>query len=416
MITKTSIFYLLFIIVIWGSSFVLRLLPLGLIYKPLPTETILIILVWCFIYVIGFLFAGTSPRAFRHLALEVTNSTKFRKANISILFLSTIALLGALLLFYEFAIARGYGLSTPVSMIRVLEVNALADGRKGSIIGGLARFMLPAILAAWPLFIIMNHRIHRKTFFLLIFSTGFLIWIQAMYEGGRFFLVSLLFVSLFTLSWPMPGSVWLSPKKAILIFAPSSCVVIYCLHVFLDRYSESTSLADSFSLFAAYFDITLSDFGRSLISGPLGQLAFSVYMLLLYVTHPFSELSSLLSSNAGLLGFGGYQIPQLLQVLGAFGSSLDIRHLNEALQRPGVYSTLIGANYIDFGIIGVPISAYLYGFLTSRSLRHYSANPTSVAGAYAPFLFMISCFALLFPIVTTVWPAFLWILILPYLP
>ncbi len=410
MISKSSLSQLLLIVAFWVAPFALRFMPLGLIYKPLSLDALILLFLWCAVYILSYVAAYLLAPSYRRLPQRlpmVLNTSRLSKA---VILLSGIAFIGGLLLFYEFAIARRYGFSTSVSDIRMLEINAVDAGRKGSIVSGLGRFMMPSLLAAWPLYIILITNTTKRASYLLFASTVLVIWVQAMYEGGRFFLVSLLGVCLFTLFSCKGFRVFNSVRNFFLPVLVTSCVALYSAFVFLERVEDSASLANAFDIFAGTFDVSLSDSGFHILSGPLGYGAFPAYMLLLYVTHPLSELVHILSADSALTTFGGYQFPQFIQLFGVLGFPLSLGDLSDSLSRPGVYVTLIGANYIDFSVLGVIASGIFYGYSTGRALHFYRIDPTSSCSGCAPLLFLCSCFAMVHPLLTSVWPAFVWIL------
>ena len=409
-ISKASLFQLLLIVAFWVAPFALRLMPLGLIYKPLSLDALILLFLWCAVYVLSYVAANLLAPSFRRLPqrlLIALNNSRLTKA---VILLSGIAFIGGLLLFYEYAIARSYGFSTPVSDIRILEINAVDAGRKGSFVSGLGRFMMPSLLAAWPLYIILiKNRVTRASY-LLFASTILVIWVQAMYEGGRFFLVSLLGVCLFALFSSKGFSIFKSIRNVFLPALVTFCVALYSAYIFLKRVEDSASLANTFDIFAGTFDVALSDSGLHILSGPLGYGAFPAYMLLLYATHPLSELVHILSADSSFTSFGGYQFPQFIQLFGVLGFPLSLSDVGDSLSRPGVYVTLIGANYIDFSVLGVIASGIFYGYATGCALRFYRIDPTSSCSGCAPLLFLCSCFAMVHPLLTSVWPAFFWIL------
>jgi len=408
-ISKSSFLLLIFIVAFWVAPFALRLLPLGLIYKPLSLDALILLFLWSVVYILSFVAASLLASSFRRLPQRLPMALNNRRLTKAVILLSGIAFIGGLLLFYEYAIARSYGFSTPVSDIRILEINAVDAGRKGSIISALGRFMMPSLLVAWPLYIVVIKNIAQRASYLLFASTILVIWVQAMYEGGRFFLVSLLGVCLFALISSKGFRVFNGIRNAFLPSLAISCVALYSSYVFLERVEDSASLASAFDIFAGTFDVSLSDSGFHILSGPLGYVAFPAYMLLLYATHPLSELVHILSADSTFTSFGGYQFPQFIQLLGVLGFPFSLSDISDSLSRPGVYVTLIGANYIDFSVLGVIASGVFYGYATGRALRFYSADPTSSFAGCAPLLFLCSCFAMVHPLLTTVWPAFLWI-------
>ena len=387
----------------------MRIIPLGLYYKPLTLDVLVFVVFWCTVYIVSYCVSSSSALSCQRPSRRLPTPLNNKRMNRAIVFLAGTAFIGGLLLLYEYAIARQYGFSTPVSDIRVLEINAVDAGRKGSIISALARFMMPSLLAAWPLYVVARKNVPRKISFLLFSGTAMVIWVQAMYEGGRFFLTSLLGVALFALICSNGGRLSRNLRKVFLPLLVIASAVVYSALVFLERAGDTASLVGTFEIFAETFDISMTDFGFDILSGPLRYVAFPVYMLLIYVTHPLSELAHILSAHSAFTSFGGYQFPQMIQILSALGFPVSLSSLNDALSRPGVYVTIVGANYIDFSALGVIASSIFYGSATGHALRHYKVDPTSTCAGYGPLLFLCSCFAMVHPLLTTVWPAFLWI-------
>lgn len=110
---------------------------------------------------------------------------------------SLIALLGACILTYEFAVGRSYGFDTSVNDIRVLQVNNAGSGFVGTWRGGLGRVLVAALPVAWFAACMRWKDVKRGSLAILALSTAGVFAYQAKFEGGRFFFTALILACLF---------------------------------------------------------------------------------------------------------------------------------------------------------------------------------------------------------------------------
>lgn len=116
--------------------------------------------------------------------------------------LAIAAVVGAAMMTYNFAIVRGYGFGTPVSLLRMRQVMDADAGYVGSWVGGVGRLLLTAIIAAWIIATTSWRRLRLPSLLTLIGATLLVFLYQSFYEGGRFFIAALVISSLFgTMLW-----------------------------------------------------------------------------------------------------------------------------------------------------------------------------------------------------------------------
>jgi len=145
----------------------------------------------------GALFAGfaLSPRKLA-VSRDYCTLSNSRAINWSVCFLSLIAAVGAAMVMYEFAVNRGYGFSTPIAELRVIEVMR-AQSESGSWLGGVGRLLASALAVAWILTCLRWRDVSRSTIVLLLLATAVAFFQQLTFEGGRFFFTALSFAAIF---------------------------------------------------------------------------------------------------------------------------------------------------------------------------------------------------------------------------
>jgi len=337
-----------------------------------------------------------------------------RSVNPWIQWLSLFSTTGATLIGYEFAVIRGYGFSTPVSTIRLMEVAAAATGFEGSLISGIGRLLTPTLIVAWTLASLSWSTLHRRTLCVLFLATCLVLYQQMMFEGGRLFLASLVIIILFTrliALRPQRKTKQLIIKLTLWPILLSVVLVLFA-SVFTSRYDQQYILFDkAYEGYTSDFDLTVSDEAYNKLAGSMSSMWLAVFMLWCYATQGLNELNVVLTHSSMDFAWGGVQFPQLLQGLNKL-TGLNLRFsLDQNLLRSGTYCTLYGFSYIDFGYWGALMFIAAIGWMTGRSIKMLDSRCLNGLALNAPLLATLGVFAPIVSLVANLWPAFLWALL-----
>jgi hypothetical protein len=407
LIKASALRYFLCLLPFWLFPFVLRFAPLGLSYPSGDLSVYIILILWALLFAVFYYCGSRLALGLRYSQIP-SRSVFGQKIQARIIFYCLLSFLGAVILLIEYSVFRGYGLFTPVAEIRILEVNAVIDGRAASILSGLARILLPSILLAWTLYLNRTTAVKRSVASMLIVCTLVVLLVQAKYEGGRFFLFALVGIFCFSsfLGAQRRSLLKLGKPKSFLYASVVAFAIVYVGYVFLDRLAGSADLSAAYVLFANRLDISVSSEAMNRLSGPWQAFWFPLMMMVIYISHPISELCRLIQAPGLELAFGSFQLVELKRLLALIGVDLGF-DVFKSLPKAGVYLTLPGANYVDFSYAGFFLSPILWGLLAGFSLALYDVSLTPYA-IIAPLVFVCMAMAMIHSIVTTVWPAFVW--------
>jgi hypothetical protein len=389
------------VIACWLFVFTFRLIPVGGSWDAVASSTYLLMGGWLTIYVLAW-FAGCAFVGSGRVQTDELDNARL------VLILCGISAFGALLLGYEFAINRGYGFVTRVTEIRILEVDASRGGRDASLLGGLGRLTMPALFMAWILYRLEAVKPPTWISLSLYGATVFTLYVQAIFEGGRFFVVALFLVVVLTKPVQRHAQ---KRKRSVLLPVFGVIVFGFAAAVFLDRaLAQGQGLESAFMRFATGFPLSLNSdvaWGQSSI---LESIYFVIGMLWLYITSALNDLDILLRDGITNHAWGAYQFPQIWAVIGLV-TGYQSGFTAFELSRPGVYTTAYGGWFIDFGHIGAMLGAAVLGVLTGISSKLFYRGETSRFALAAPILIVVGMFIPIHSIVTTVWPALIYLVV-----
>lgn len=400
----------LLILLVWGLILTTRLIPIGGLWDEVDGLTWGLFLASGFIY-FSTLFLGLLLRCEKAAPIDSFSvDSKRRWINR----LSFLSILGAGLIVYEFAITRGYGFSTPVSLIRTLEVDAANAGFGGSWISGFGRMLTPALMVAWTVAIFGWATIRRSTLIFLIMASAVVFYQQIMFEGGRFYLAALLLMIFFAKSFAslMKVKSSLNIKKILFWFVLFIFVLFVFGYVFVDRYQQADRVFSlAYEAWSANFEMVVDEEIYVKLSGAASSLWLGVYMLWAYVTQGVNELNTLLMHGPIDRAWGASQFPQIVQALNKLtGVNLAYDQLRN-LPKVGTYVTLYGASYIDFGATGAMIFMASIGWFTGRAIKILGSQRITGLALNAPLLIALGMFAPIVSLTVNLWPAFCWALL-----
>lgn len=400
----------LIIIVAWLMVLVVRLIPVGGEWIGLNWFTWVVFLIWASVY-FSAMFLGIS------CGVNGTINSTYLTTNWKnrwIRKLCFFSIFGAILISYEFAITRNYGFFTPVAVIRIMEVDAASAGFEGSWLSGAGRLLTPALMVAWVLAILDWSKLGRCTLAILFLASLIVFYQQMMFEGGRFYLAALLLMIFLTRGFVSQQGIKRQEmvKKRIFWIGLFIAVCLFFGYMFVNRYVEANrDFSDAYETWSENFDLEVNEGITSRLSGVMSGVWLAIYFLWAYATQGINELNSLLISSQPDLAWGAMQFPQIAQMLNKLTSS-DLRYDQlQNLPNVGTYITIYGASYIDFGHVGALLFIGALGWLTGKAVRLLHSQRLNGLAINAPLLITLGVFSPIVSLMTNLWPAFCWALL-----
>jgi hypothetical protein len=411
---RKAVFWLLIILGAWAMVCVLRATAFGGVWRPVAAQTWAILAIWLISFATGY-GIGLRPIILPHVAPLTPPVSWFNRW---VQRLSIAAIIGALLIVYEFAFYRGYGFSTPVEVIRQTEIENSLNGTSGSGISGIGRLLVPALIVGWVLTILRPSSLARSTWVALLLASIAVIWQQAMFEGGRLFLASLLVscaVARQLRPTLAPPGLVSHRKQRVFPIAVFGAIALFLFGaVFVDRMNTRGSELDAgYEVFTGSFTIDVSERVYDSLAGGWASVNFVAYMFWMYVTQGPNEFNRLLEYPLQAHGFGALQFGQISHALSKLtGQDLTYKTF-ENMPNPGTYTTIMGPNYMDFGFALSWLFALLLGYVTCTGARAISSGHLGWSALAAPMLITIGLFSPIVSLVINLWPAVLIALLLP---
>ena len=398
------------IIAVWLAVLGARLVPVGGRWIDVDVFTWTIFLVLVGVYFSGMVF-GISLSCSKVVNFDLFSACL---KNQWIRRLSFFSIVGAALIIFEFSITRGYGFSTPVAVIRIIEVDSATAGFEGSWVSGIGRLLTPALMVAWVLATLGWSQLRGRTLVILLFASATVFYQQMMFEGGRFYLAALLLMIFFARSFVAQPSLKkrININKMILWVILFGVVLVIFGYIFVARYQQDERVfSEAYETWTGNFDLVVNDEVYSRLSGDASSVWLAISMLWAYVTQGLNELNSLLTHGPIDLAWGTGQFPQIAQGINKLtGINLAYDQLQN-LPKVGTYTTLYGASYIDFGQSGALIFVGVLGWLTGRAIKLLNSQCLNGLALNAPLLITLGLFAPIVSLVVNLWPAFCWALL-----
>jgi hypothetical protein len=411
---RKAVFWLLTILGSWAMVCVLRATAFGGVWRPVAAQTWAILAIWLISLVTGYGIGMRSvilPEAAPFMP-PVAWFNRWVKR------LSIAAIIGALLIVYEFAVLRGYGFSTPVEVIRQTEIENSLSGTGGAGISGVGRLLVPALIVGWVLTIVRPGPLARTTWLSLFLASIAVIWQQAMFEGGRLFLAGLLVSCAVARHLRPPAAphqmVSWRKQRVLPIAALGAITLVLFGGIFLDRMSTRGSELDvGYEVFTGSFTIDVAERTYDSLAGGWAPVKFVTYMFWMYATQGPNEFNRLLEYPLQEHGYGALQFGQISHALSRLtGQDLTYKSF-ENMPNPGTYTTILGPNYMDFGFALSWLFALLLGYVTCTGARTISSGHLGWSALAAPMLITIGLFSPIVSLVINLWPAVLIALLLP---
>lgn len=307
-------------------------------------------------------------------------------------FLCVLAGVYLILTLYDFFFIKD-GSFTQISAMREA---ANISGPRDSLVGAVAFLLSGAPPIACAILIFSDRmKLHLKMLALVVAVSGILC---TFLSGGRnAFFISFLIV-LFYFIYKKQNvyskrkakySLWV---KTIFYVGIIFCC-LYSLKVFLDRFALQ-------SIDVEYFPYYLSSEYNVEVLYPegMGKTLSAIYAVILYlvfyITHAFSYLDEYFVFQYSPMLLGSYGFPSITRLLDiVFGSQL-FTVAQDSLILKGVYLTLPGTLYIDFGYVG----ALLLGGLISLVLGYYLRNLLKIGDSQKLLLSYLTVVLVMSPI------------------
>jgi len=137
----------------------------------------------------------------------------------------------------------------------------------------------------------------------------------------------------------------------------------FSLYLFIDRAELRGSDMPGYISYlenVTYVRVLVLFNGGGLYNDIIGVLVMLVY----YFTHPIEYLSEYFTQNFSPMFCGAYSFSIFTQIIDALTGSRIVDATGRALLAQGVYLSLPGSMYLDFGFFGVSLSSLILGFLT----------------------------------------------------
>jgi hypothetical protein len=231
-----------------------------------------------------------------------------------------------------------------------------------------------------------------------------------MYEGGRFFLATLVAGGFIARAMSARATrtrvrAFASPRTVII----AAAAVLGFGFVFLDRANSlELDLTTAYLIYTRGFSVMVGPEVIARLEGAAGPLWFVASMFWMYITQGPSELAVLLDQQGFEHAYGLFQFQQIGLLLSKISGTSLAYDVYSYLENAGVYATSVGAAYIDFGMGGAFLSAAALGGITAAAIRAIESGRMSALGLCAPLLVVLGLFSPIISLVTNVWPAVVW--------
>ncbi len=366
------------------SSFML-LFFYGPIDYSFNVGALFLIFLFYFSYVLGWFFYNLMPK--KSIGYEIKVHTSKKREIPQILNIATVLSfftgLYLVFVFYDFFVI-GDVLNAGITETR--EVRTL-EGPRGSIIG-----LLVVLFTGAPLLLLISllaYTYSQKEKNPYIYKIQFLLSIIGLLSyflsGGRNnFAIAMVIIFLILLILKKIRRAGLPSKKTKkylskgLIFGVLLVSFLFMLYIFIDRanyqgitiYSYVLRMEREFSINVTHFDFQ-ADIVR--------EFYYAFIVFLFYLNHPIMLVSQYFDASFSSLTYGAlsFPLPTMFYDL-VFGTTVFSNAL-DSLMLKGVYLSMPGFIFIDFGFLGVVLFGFLLGFcvpffLKKSQTQNYNVN------------------------------------------
>lgn len=278
-------------------------------------------------------------------------------------FIALLGLIGSSMLAIDLLFFRGVDYTQGLSIARTsLQTNVLQQG--GIPVGHpwsiLARILSGFSPIAALIAILRIEQFNMRSLLIVLFSLIVQFFSDTLSGGRNLTFMTLVLLGMAILLRLIQGKIVI-PKRFKSLITIQYLIVFsfvgYALFIFIDReQTRGRNLLESYINIESSWLLTISpqvtSFAES--EGLISVLIFALVYLSVYITHSLSELNLLLSQSPepGLFyGFNSlYLLTIFLEKMG-FISENFIVEIQNSLARSGVYLSMLGTWYVDFGYI-----------------------------------------------------------------
>jgi hypothetical protein len=397
--------FLVVLVVAWSTTLIMRSVDLFIIWAPL-SDSVYLMLIYLGLtsivgYVLGIYYGKKSSRNRLVPTPRSVEKTTF--------LLSLLSLVGSLYLIFEFAVVRGYGFTTDVNVIRMLQMTG--ESQAGSALSGIGRLIAPAVTASISLFLL--YRAHFRVSTSIVLGMSFLahLYFEVVFTGGRFFVLISVLQYLFHARYFSRAR---TIRVGSLLFRTLlvAALLFFVGYVFVNRAGSSgRALVIAFEQGLNGHSAQMSDFLYVSLDTQVGVPLFAVSYIWLYLTQGLNQFYVLLTTDGQVLGYGFYQFPQLAQIASRL-TGIDLSYdVFRNLQNPGTYNTFLGAVYIDFGYVGLFLQTPIFFFMTAAAIQQLHNGHVTPLSLSATLLMAAAILSPCVNVLTNIWLGIFWLFV-----
>ena len=338
-----SLHWIYFIVSPWVFIFLLRgsmLIEYASLNINLLIFIGLFLLATCTLFTIGAIAKRKTRTTSAHNRFTTSRSDTFLIASLSVAYIVFLA--------FDFFITKGGSLAT---ITEIREEDNLAGGRM-SIFGGVIALISAAPYILLGLVLYTKYIGVRTRFRPLMFIAMIGVAASFLTGGRNSFLIGItvIFVQ-YLLMKNKRTNIQQSGKGNFALYAFITAFILFSLYLFAEREMnqgiESAAILDIFSIKWGVGIATLET-GNDFIN-----IIYTVLVILVfYFTHALTYLDQYFIFNASPLFLGAYNFPIPAKAIEVLVNIQVFSGLQDGLLLPGVYLTLPGSLYLDFGFWG----------------------------------------------------------------
>lgn len=393
MISNLKKLFLRFLILPWLLVFILREFgPIG--FRSVPIQVYVIIALFLFFCAFGaYGYLGLRVRK----QLPISQITVFRDNTNPIYMFTLMSLFFLIALSIDSIVNRGV-LSAGVSGARM---EAQMVGTRGSLLGALHTFLSGAPVVLACLLIWDSQRKRPVTHSLKIWFLVFLSISAFFLTGGRnpfFIAIGYIFcfycITRLLLGLKIINFSGFSAKKLIkLIFIIMllSLGLLYSLYLFSTRFAffgESLDMAVARLVVEQSVDVVIFDVNE-LLDQFIAVLIFFVY----YMSHSLIFFGQYFEYNISPNFMGSYSFGLFAMIFDKLVGTSLFNDTQMGLLQSGVYLSLTGSLFVDFGIIGLLICGIIIGTFAGWLIRVAASKKRIEDVLLLSYIFLLLLFA-----------------------
>lgn len=393
MISNLKKLFIRILILPWLLVFILREFgPIG--FRSVPIQVYIIIALFLFFCAFGaYGYLGMRGRK----QIKISQITVFRDNSNAIYIFTLMTFVFLVALSIDSIVYRG-ALTTGVSVARI---EGQIDGLRGSLLGALHTLLssAPVVLAC----LLIWHS-QRKLPVAHAFKIWFLVFLSIaayFFTGGRnpfFIAIGYIFcfycVTRLLLGLKIVYFSRISAKKfirLILIFLLLNVSFLYSLYLFSTRFEffgESLDMAVARLVVEQSVDVVIFD-----ASGLLGQFKAALIFVVYYITHPFIFFGQYFEYNVSPKFMGSYSFGLFAMILDRLAGTSHFYDTQMGQLQSGVYLSLTGSLFVDFGIIGLLICGVMIGTFAGWLIRAAASKKRIEDVLLLSYIFLLLLFA-----------------------